>query len=39
MQADKQQHIFKPNSRFSDVINLYTLIENSASCCSILSKR
>jgi len=23
MQADKEQHIFKPNSKFSDVINLY----------------
>lgn len=23
MQADKEKHIFKPNSRFSDVINLY----------------
>lgn len=23
MQSDKEQHIFKPNSKFSDVINLY----------------
>lgn len=23
MQADKEKHIFKPNSRFSDVVNLY----------------